>query len=178
MQGQRSNNIVGAGDDSRAERRRTVTRQKKELIKKIDTMGMGLDMEIAVEKEHSFCIGPPAGAFADREDEFWRMQDELSRLQHYSKVCPRPFLMRKCKEFSQNAPNPLHLVRTTFLNRGWREPMPPYWHKLFWGPILPSRGRRPSQKTGIGGIPHKENSAWTAGGADDTDLGGEPSARR
>ena len=70
-----------------------MTRQKKELIKKIDTMGMGLglDMEIAVEKELSFGIGPLAGAFADREDEFWRMQDELSRLQHYSKVCPRPF---------------------------------------------------------------------------------------
>ena len=60
-----------------------MTRQKKELIKKIDKMETELEMEIAVEKDLSFGIGPPAGAFADREDELWRMQDELARLQHY-----------------------------------------------------------------------------------------------
>ena len=60
-----------------------MTRQKKELIKKIDKMETELEMEIAVEKDLSFGIGPPAGAFADREDKLWRMQDELARLQHY-----------------------------------------------------------------------------------------------
>ena len=60
-----------------------MTRQKKELIKKIDKMETELEMEIAVEKELSLGMGPPADAFADREDEIWRMQDELARLQHY-----------------------------------------------------------------------------------------------
>lgn len=60
-----------------------MTRQKKELIKKIDKMETELEMEIAVEKDLSFGIGPPADAFAGREDELWRMQDELARLQHY-----------------------------------------------------------------------------------------------
>lgn len=73
IQGQRHNSIAEVGDDGRAERRRTVTRQKKELIKKIDKMETELEMEISVEKGLSFGIGPPTGAFADREDELWRM---------------------------------------------------------------------------------------------------------
>ena len=84
-----------------------MTRQKKELIKKIDKMEMGLEMEIAVEKEFSFGIGPPAGAFADREDKFWWMQDELSRLQHYSKVCPRPFSNEEVQGFFAKCSKPL-----------------------------------------------------------------------
>ena len=42
-----------------------------------------LEMEISVEKDLSFGIGPPAGAFTDRENKIWQMQDELARLQHY-----------------------------------------------------------------------------------------------
>ena len=50
-----------------------MTRQKKELIKKIDKMDTELEMEISVEKDLSFGIGPLAGAFADREDKLGRL---------------------------------------------------------------------------------------------------------
>ena len=55
-----------------------MTRQKKELIKKIDEM----EKEIAVDQELSHGMAP-AGAYEDMESEIWRMQDELARLQHY-----------------------------------------------------------------------------------------------
>lgn len=55
-----------------------MTRQKKELIKAIKE----IETEIEVDRELSHGMAP-AGAYDEMEEEIWRMQDELARLQHY-----------------------------------------------------------------------------------------------
>ena len=69
VQGQGNSDIAGSSDVVRAERRRTVKRQKKELIKENDIMK--LEAKIALEMALSFDTGPPIDAFADMEGEIW-----------------------------------------------------------------------------------------------------------
>lgn len=55
-----------------------MTRQKKEIIKKINDM----EMWIAADMELGCGFAPP-DAYADMEQEIWRLYEELAHLQHY-----------------------------------------------------------------------------------------------
>lgn len=58
-----------------------MTRQKKEIIKKIDEMHnwIAMDMELG-------CGFAPAGAYDGMYREIGKLEEELARLQHYSSV--------------------------------------------------------------------------------------------
>ena len=58
-----------------------MTRQKKEIVKKIDEM----ERWIAVDEELG-CGFAPAGAYDGMYQEIYRLQEELARLQHYASV--------------------------------------------------------------------------------------------
>jgi len=58
-----------------------MTRQKKEIIKKIDDLyaWMTVDEELG-------CGFAPQGAYAETEREIYELQEELAHLQHYASV--------------------------------------------------------------------------------------------
>ncbi len=58
-----------------------MTRQKKELLKKIDE----IETWIAVDEELG-CGFAPANAYAELEKEIYKLQEELAHLQHYASV--------------------------------------------------------------------------------------------
>ncbi len=58
-----------------------MTKQKKEIIKKIEE----IERFIAVDEELG-CGFAPAGFYEPLEKEILKLQEELSRLQHYSSV--------------------------------------------------------------------------------------------
>lgn len=58
-----------------------MTRQKKEILKKIDEMHDWIEMDRELG-----CGFAPAGAYDGMYDEIGRLQEELARLQHYSSV--------------------------------------------------------------------------------------------
>ena len=68
-----------------------MTRQKKEIIKKIDEM----ERWIAVDEELG-CGFAPAGAYDEMYKEIYRLQEELARLQHYASVEDMLYDTRGC----------------------------------------------------------------------------------
>jgi len=58
-----------------------MTRQKKEILKKIDE----IETWIAVDEELG-CGFAPANAYAELEKEIYKLQEELAHLQHYTSV--------------------------------------------------------------------------------------------
>lgn len=58
-----------------------MTRQKKEIVKKIGEM----EQWIAVDEELG-CGFAPTGAYDGMYQEIYRLQEELARLQHYASV--------------------------------------------------------------------------------------------
>lgn len=58
-----------------------MTRQKKELIKKIDEIStaIAVDMELG-------CGFAPAGAYDSMYEERYKLEEELAQLSHYSSV--------------------------------------------------------------------------------------------
>ena len=58
-----------------------MTRQKKEIVKKIDEM----ERWIAVDEELG-CGFAPAGAYDEMYKEIYQLREELARLQHYASV--------------------------------------------------------------------------------------------
>ena len=78
-----------------------------------------LEMEIAVEKDLSFGIGPPADAFTDREDELWKLQDELAQLQHYESYEDKVYNPR----FQQPAAEEISIqLGPMWVSDGWSRP--------------------------------------------------------
>ncbi len=69
-----------------------MTRQKKEIIKKIDEM----QTWIAVDEELGCGFAPP-NAYAGMEREIYRLQGELARLQHYASVEDMLYDTRGCE---------------------------------------------------------------------------------
>ncbi len=69
-----------------------MTRQKKEIIKKIDQMQewIGVDMELG-------CGFAPAGAYDGMYREINRLEQELARLQHYASVEAMLYDTRGCE---------------------------------------------------------------------------------
>ena len=63
------------------ERRKTMTRQKKEIIKKIDEMERFIqaDMELG-------CGFAPIGAYDSMYEEIHKLQEQLAELSHYNSV--------------------------------------------------------------------------------------------
>lgn len=55
-----------------------MTRQKKEIMKKIDE----IEMEIAVDQQLSFGMAP-AEAYDKAYQQIWELNEELARLRHY-----------------------------------------------------------------------------------------------
>jgi len=68
-----------------------MTRQKKELIKKIDYILMGMEMDDLMG------CGLPQGICEAREWEVYQLQKELARLQHYNSVEDMLFDTRGCE---------------------------------------------------------------------------------
>jgi len=58
-----------------------MTRQKKEILKKIDE----IETWIAVDEELG-CGFAPANAYAEMEQEIYKLQEELAHLRHYASV--------------------------------------------------------------------------------------------
>lgn len=58
-----------------------MTRQKKEIIRKIDE----IERFIAADEELG-CGFAPAGFYEPLEKQSWALQEQLARLQHYSSV--------------------------------------------------------------------------------------------
>jgi len=58
----------------------TMTREKKEITKKIDWILTGMEMD-----ERMGCGLPPA-VYEAREREIYQLQEKLARLQHYASV--------------------------------------------------------------------------------------------
>jgi len=69
-----------------------MTRQKKEIIKKIDEM----QTWIAIDEELGCGFAPP-NAYAGMERKIYRLQEELARLQHYNSVEDMLFDTRGCE---------------------------------------------------------------------------------
>ena len=69
-----------------------MTRQKKEIIKKIDEM----ERRIADDEELG-CGFAPAGAYDEMYREIDRLQEELARLQHYAGVEDMLYDTRGCE---------------------------------------------------------------------------------
>ncbi len=69
-----------------------MTRQKKEIIKKIDEM----QTWIAVDEELGCGFAPP-DAYAEMEREIYWLQGELARLQHYASVEDMLYDTRGCE---------------------------------------------------------------------------------
>ena len=57
-----------------------MTRQKKEIAKKIDRLETGIEMD-----ELMGCVLPPA-VYEAREREIYSLLEQLARLQHYASV--------------------------------------------------------------------------------------------
>ncbi len=69
-----------------------MTRQKKEIIRKIEEMERWI-----VADEELGCGFAPAGAYAGMEREIYRLQEELARLQHYASVEDMLYDTRGCE---------------------------------------------------------------------------------
>ena len=69
-----------------------MTRQKKEIIRKIDEM----EQWIAVDEELG-CGFAPAGAYDEMYKEIYRLQEELARLQPYASVEDMLYDTRGCE---------------------------------------------------------------------------------
>ena len=68
-----------------------MTRQKKEIIKKIDYILTGMEMD-----ELMGC-GLPPRVYEAREREVYALQEELARLQHYASVEEMLYDTRGCE---------------------------------------------------------------------------------
>ncbi len=68
-----------------------MTRQKKEIAKKMDRWETGIEMD-----ELMGCGLPPA-VYEAREREIYRLQGELARLQHYASVEDMLYDTRGCE---------------------------------------------------------------------------------
>ncbi len=68
-----------------------MTRQKKEIIKKIDYILIGMEMDDLMG------CGLPQGICEAREREVYQLQKELARLQHYGCVEDMLFDTRGCE---------------------------------------------------------------------------------
>ena len=69
-----------------------MTRQKKEIVKKIDEM----ERWIAADEELG-CGFAPAGVYDGMYQEIYRLQEELARLQHYASVEDMLYDTRGCE---------------------------------------------------------------------------------
>ena len=68
-----------------------MTRQKKEIVKKIDRIQTGIEMD-----ELMGCGLPPA-VYEEREREFYGLLEQLARLQHYTSVEEMLYDTRGCE---------------------------------------------------------------------------------
>lgn len=68
-----------------------MTRQKKEIIKKIDRIQTGIEMD-----ELMGCGLPPA-VYEEREREIYGLLEQLARLQHYTSVEEMLYDTRGCE---------------------------------------------------------------------------------
>jgi len=68
-----------------------MTRQKKEIIKKIDRIQTGIEMD-----ELMGCGLPPA-VYEAREQEIYGLLEQLARLQHYASVEDMLYDTRGCE---------------------------------------------------------------------------------
>ena len=68
-----------------------MTRQKKEIIKKIDRIQTGIEMD-----ERLGCGLPPA-VYEEREREVYGLLEQLARLQHYASVEDMLYDTRGCE---------------------------------------------------------------------------------
>lgn len=69
-----------------------MTRQKKELIKKIDEMQTWIEVDTELG-----CGFAPPNAYAGMEREIYRLQGELAQLQHYASVEDMLYDTRGCE---------------------------------------------------------------------------------
>lgn len=67
-----------------------MTRQKKEIIKKIDYILLGMEMDDLMG------CGLPPRVYEAREQEIYSLQEELARLQHYASVEDMLYDTRGC----------------------------------------------------------------------------------
>jgi len=68
-----------------------MTRQKKEIIKKIDYILIGMEMDDLMG------CGLPQSICEEREREVYRLQEELAQLQHYASVEDMLYDTRGCE---------------------------------------------------------------------------------
>ena len=68
-----------------------MTRQKKEIIKKIDRIQTGIEMD-----ERMGC-GLPSVVYEEREREVYGLLEQLARLQHYASVGEMLYDTRGCE---------------------------------------------------------------------------------
>jgi len=68
-----------------------MTRQKKEIIKKIDFLQLGMEMD------NMMGCGLPPAVYEAREREIYSLWEELARLQHYNSVEDMLFDTRGCE---------------------------------------------------------------------------------
>ena len=69
-----------------------MTRQKKEIVKKIDEMERWIALD-----EVLGCGFAPAGAYDEMYKEIYRLREELARLQHYASVEDMLYDTRDCE---------------------------------------------------------------------------------
>ena len=69
-----------------------MTRQKKEIIKKIDAMQRWIEVDMELG-----CGFAPAGAYDGMYREINRLEEELARLQHYASVEDMYYDTRGCE---------------------------------------------------------------------------------
>jgi len=69
----------------------TMTRQKKEIIKKIEYEQLGMEMDDLMGD------GLPPAVFEAREQELYSLWEQLARLQHYACVEDMLYDMRGCE---------------------------------------------------------------------------------
>ena len=69
-----------------------MTRQKKEIIRKIDEMEQWIEVD-----EEIGCGFAPAGAYDETYQEIDRLREELAQLQHYASVEDMLYDTRGCE---------------------------------------------------------------------------------